>query len=306
MIYSKRGFILYKHRTYKEKSNDFEKMVELVTSLISQNVDDWSLGRLYAWRYGRWSEKSQNDGEFEKQAELFFNDRDNLCGIVITENFGYEYYMLSLKDETLMGEMLDFLAVGSLNKDYVVIASENNKPQRKVLVQKGYHEFENADTTYNYALTDVSYPEVYIPHGFLLTDQKEYTDQEAVEKQRFFSFNPDAEYDEAIDRAYKYSRKNNLPKPELSIILLNEKSKPVSSCMGYLDNCNHHMEIEVVCTLGAYENRGFAKTVISECIKRGIALGVKKFSISAWEEKTRRLYSSFGNPEVVQKIKYKK
>ena len=297
---------MYKHRTYIEKSSDFEEMAKFVAYLISQNVDDWSLGRLYAWRYGRWSEKSQNDEEFEKQAELFFNDSDNLCGIVITENFGYEYYLLSVKEGTLMGEMLDFLAVGSLNKNHVVIASENNKLQRGVLAKKGYHEFENADTTYNYALTDVAYPKVDFPHGYRLTSQQEYTDRDVVEKQRFFSFNPDSEYDEVIDKAYKYSRNNDFLKPELSIILLNEKSEPVSSCMGYLDNFNHHMEIEVVCTLSAYENRGFAKIVISECIKKGIALGANRFSISAWEEKTRHLYSSFGTPEIVQKIKYKK
>ena len=297
---------MFKHRTYIEKSNDFERMAELVTGLISDGVDDWAVGRLYAWRYGRWGEKAQKDEEFEKQAELFFNNSDSLCGIVITENFGYEYYLLSLKDELLISEMLDFLAVGSLNKDHVVIVSEKDKTQRKVLAQKGYREFENADTTYNYVMTDVSYPQVSIPHNFLLTDQKEYTDEEAVERQRFFSFNPDAEYDEVIDRAYKYSRKNSLLKPELSIVLLNEEGKPVSSCMGYFDSVNHHMEVEVVCTLGAYENRGFAKVVISECIKRGIALGVNKFSISAWEEKTRRLYSSFGKPEIVQKMKYNK
>lgn len=297
---------MYKHRTYKEKSNDFEEMAKFVVHLISQNIDDWSLGRLYAWRYGRWSKKSQNDEEFEKQAELFFDDTDHLCGLVITENFGYEYYLLSLKDESLISGMVDFLATASLSADCVVIVSEKDKLQRKVLAQKGYRECGNADTTYNYDVADVSYPKVKIPHGFSLTDQRQYTDKEAVEKQRFFSFNPDAEYDDVIDYAYKYSGKNELLKPELNIVLLNQESKPVSSCMGYLDIFNRHMEIEVVCTLGAYENRGFAKIVISECMKKGIALGANKFSISAWEEKTQHIYSSFGNPEIVQKIKYKK
>ncbi|MGN0479591.1 MAG: hypothetical protein ACI4GO_09165, partial [Hominenteromicrobium sp.] len=53
-----------------------------------------------------------------------------------------------------------------------------------------------------------------------------------------------------------------------------------------------------------YENRGFARAVISECMKRGLAQGVKEISISAWEEKTRRLYSSFGKAQVNQKVNY--
>jgi len=46
--------------------------------------------------------------------------------------------------------------------------------------------------------------------------------------------------------------------------------------------------------------------VISECIKRGISRGVKEISISAWSEKTRKIYSSFGKPHVVKKVNYKK
>ena len=57
---------------------------------------------------------------------------------------------------------------------------------------------------------------------------------------------------------------------------------------------------------GKAENRGFAKAVISECIKRGINKGVKEFSISAWEEKTRKLYSSFGKAQAIKKVFYKK
>lgn len=109
-----------------------------------------------------------------------------------------------------------------------------------------------------------------------------------------------------IDKAYKYSNKNQFLVPTLNIVLLNECGKPVSSCMGYWDRNNNIMEVEVVATLSAYKNRGFAKMVISECIRRGISLGVEKVEISAWEDKTRHLYSSFGKPVAVQKIKCKK
>ena len=75
--------------------------------------------------------------------------------------------------------------------------------------------------------------------------------------------------------------------------------------MGLWDKHNQFMEVEVVATKKEYENRGLAKIVISECIKRGISKGVKEISISAWKEKTRKLYSSFGKAQVVRKVNYK-
>ena len=298
---------MYTHRTYREKSNDFENMAAFISFLNSIQIDDWLLGRLYAWRYSRWSEKAQDDLQFEKQAELFFDNSDNLCGIVITENFGYEYHLLSEKNEDIIFTMADFLTGGrNLCKDYSVILGKTDTVQQNVLTQKDFIYHEDADTTYVYTRNDIIFPQIVIPNGFTLTDQKNFTDAEAVDHQRYFSFNPDAIYDEVIDKAYKYSNKNQFLVPTLNIVLLNECGKPVSSCMGYWDRNNNIMEVEVVATLSAYENRGFAKMVISECIRRGISLGVEKVEISAWEDKTRHLYSSFGKPVAVQNIKCKK
>lgn len=70
--------------------------------------------------------------------------------------------------------------------------------------------------------------------------------------------------------------------------------------MGLWDKDNQFMEIETVATKKEYESRGFAKAVISECIKRGISKDVKEFSISAWEEKTRKLYSLFGKAQTIK------
>ena len=78
---------MYYHRTYIEKSDDFNKMYLLVSYLNGLHLCDWSLGRLFGWKYGRWSKESQIDSLFEKQSELFFDDSNELCGIIITENF---------------------------------------------------------------------------------------------------------------------------------------------------------------------------------------------------------------------------
>ncbi len=56
-------------------------------------------------------------------------------------------------------------------------------------------------------------------------------------------------------------------------------------------------------TLGGYENRGFVKKTTSKWNRRGLDFGVNRIEISAWEDKTKHLYASFGNPTAVQKIK---
>jgi hypothetical protein len=298
---------MYYHRTYIEKSDDFNKMCLLVSYLNSLHLCDWSLGRLFGWKYGRWSKESQIDSLFEKQSELFFDDFYELCGIIITENFGESYYILSKKDKELLQSMTDFLLEGgNFNNSYAITVPVNDEYQKEVLERNGFICSGDADVTCTYNLGDIVIPNIVIPNEFVLTSQREYLDEEKAELLRFYAFNPNGIYDEILDNAYKYARKNPILVPELCILLLNENGEPISTCTGLLDKNNQFIEVEVVATKKEYENRGFAKIVISECIKRGISKGVKEFSISAWEEKTRILYSSFGKSQSLKKVKYKR
>ncbi len=297
----------YYHRTYVEQSNDFDKMCTLVSYLNSLYLCDWSLGRMYGWKYGRWSKESQNDALFEKQAELFFDASNVLCGVIITENFGGSYYLLSTKDRDLIQSMVEFLLGNErFNKPYDITVPENDICQIDMLEKNGFVNTGDADVTYSYQSEDIALPNLSIPGNFTITSQKEYLDETKAELLRFYAFNPDGVYDEIIDHAYKYARNNPILTPELSILLLNENGEPVSTCTGLLDKRNHTMEVEVVATKAEYENRGFAKIVISECMKRGISRGVKEISISGWNEKTQRIYSSFGKSQVLKKVNYKK
>lgn len=298
---------MYYHRTYVEQSDDFGKMCVLVSYLNSLHLCDWSLGRVHGWKYGRWSKESQDDSLFEKQAELFFDDFHALCGIIITENFGGSYYLLSRKDRDLLQSMIGFLLESEkFNKPYVITIPVNDLCQAEMLDSNGFVITGDADVTYRYNSDDIVLPKISVPNQFTVTSQKEYLDETKAEWLRFYAFNPAGIYDEIIDRAYKYGRNNPLLTPELSMLLLNENNEPVSTCMGLLDQRNQSMEVEVVATKIEYINRGFAKIMISECIKKGISRGVREISISAWEEKTRKLYSSFGKSHVLKKVNYKR
>ncbi len=298
---------MYYHRTYVEQSDDFGKMCVLVSYLNSLHLCDWSLGRMHGWKYGRWSKESQNDSLFEKQAELFLNDSNDLCGIIVTENFGGSYYLLSKKDRDLLQFMIDFLLESErYNKPYVITLPMDDISQLDMLKKNGFVIAGDADVTYRYNSKDITLPHISIPNEFTITSQKEYLDETKAELLRFYAFNPDGVYDDIIDHAYKYARSNPILTPELNMLLLNEKGEPISTCMGLLDKKNQTMEVEVVATKIEYANRGFAKIMISECIKRGIIRGVREVSISAWTEKTRKIYSSFGKANNLKKVNYKK
>lgn len=298
---------MYYHRTYIEKSDDFLQMCLLVEHLNGLSLCDWSLGRLFGWRYGRWSEESQIDSVFEKQAELFFDALDRVCGIVITENFGESYYLLSESNDELLQMMLGFIECsGCAKRPYSITVSMKDECQKKVLEGNGFVSCGDVDVTYRYALEDIVLPCITVPEGFAITSQREYLDVKKVEKLRFFAFNPDSRYNLVVDKAYEYARKNPIIVPELCIVVLNEKGEPVSTCTGLLDKRNKSMEVEIVATKKEYENRGLAKLAISKCIENGLNKGVKEIVISAWNEKTRRLYSSFGRPQEITKVCYQR
>lgn len=296
----------YNHRTLQENSDDFKKMGAFVSGLNSKGIYDWSVGRLFAWYYGRWSEKSQNADCFSKQAELFFNYFGELCGLVITEGFGDNYYLLSNGNDFVTQAMLDFLLKGgNFCTPLFINVSKNDERQIAVLKRNGLDYAWDADATYTYTANSVKLPEIKLPDGYVLTSQAEFKDSHSLELLRFTTFNPDEVFDNTQDIGFKFCSLNPLLDPHLAIVLLSDKNEPVSSCVGYLDRENQMMEIEVVVTKQGYENKGFAKVVISECIKRGVLMGVKTFAISAWEDKTKKLYSSFGSCTETVKAFYK-
>jgi len=173
---------------------------------------------------------------FEKQAELFFDDSNVLCGITITENFGENYYLLSNKDRDLLQSMIDFLLDSErFNKSYVITVPVNDICQVEVLERNGFVITGDADVTYRYNSEDITLPDISIPNEFTITSQKEYLDETKAELLRFYAFNPDGIYDDIIDHAYKYARNNPILTPDLSLLLLNENGEPVSTCMGLLD-----------------------------------------------------------------------
>ena len=296
------------HRNIILESNDFQNMVCLQTDLYGKGNHNWTLGRLYGWRYGLWTPESRNPEIFAKSAELFFDEDGVLLGFIILEACGGNTATIFAQDdEQILEEMVHFLDMGgNFENTYSIYCSESSLLEIEVLRNHKYISVSYEDITFEYCAEDIVLPTIDLPNGYTLTDENIFLDIERLERFRFSAFNPNANFDEEIAWAYRYSRENPFTKKELCIVLLDGSKNPVSSCMGYLDVANSDVEIEVVCTKKEEEGKGFAKAVIAECIRRSLEMGAKRVNISGWNSLTKHLYSGFGKNKKNQKISIKK
>lgn len=295
------------HRNLMLESNDFQNMVALQTDLYGKGNHTWTLGRLYGWRYGLWTLESRNPEIFSKSAELFLDENGVLLGFIIQEVGGDSAVLFAPDERQILEEMVRFLDLGgNFGNVCSVYCSESSLMQREVLFSHQYSCVNCEDITFEYGADDIVLPAVELPEGYMLTDENAFLDTERLERFRFSVFNPDANFDEEIAWAYRYSRENPVLKKELCIVLLDKSMNPVSSCVGYFDTVNLDVEIEVVCTKKEEEGKGFAKAVIAECIRRSLNMGAKNVNISGWNSLTKHLYSGFGKNQKNQKIGVKK
>lgn len=296
------------HRNIDLESNDFQDMVCLQTDLYGKGNHNWTLGRLYGWRYGLWTPESRDPKTFSKSAELFFDEDGILLGFIILDVSGGNTAAIFAQDDTrILEEMVHFLDMGgNFENKHSIYCSENNLLEIEVLRSHKYTSVSYEDITFEYCAEDIVLPAIDLPYGYTLTDENIYLDEERLERFRFSVFNPNADFDEEIAWAYRYSRTNPFIKKDLCIVLLDESKNPASSCMGYFDAANSDVEIEVVCTKKEAEGRGFAKAVIAECIRRSLEMGAKRVNISGWNPLTKHLYSGFGKNKKNQKISIKR
>ncbi len=255
-----------------------------------------------------WTPKARDREIFRKSAELFFDEKGELLGFIILESCGENTATIFAQDdEPVLKEMVNFMDKGgNFESTYSIYCSEDRLFEIEVLRNHKYANVNYEDITFEYCAEDIVLPKVELPSGYTLTDENSFLDMEKLERFRFSAFNPNVNFDEEIAWAYRYSRKNPFIKKELCIVLLDENKNPISSCMGYCDVVNSDVEIENVCTKKEEEGKGFAKSVIAECIRRSLETGAKHVNISGWNLATQHLYSRFGKCKKNRKITIRK
>jgi len=298
-------------RQYSDSGDDFKKMCELIIRLNREvrPVFEWSLGRLFSWKYGLWSERKQEPGHFEGAARLWFDWLGELAGFAITENGDNRYFLLvDPAYAQLCPGMLDWLEAERPDRDsdIAVYAGASDARKRRYLEHAGYEDKGESEETFVYRAEDIVLPDPVLPPGGKIATRDDYRDFDKVIRFRFYAFNPGEELTDALLYAFRYANRNPLVDPALEVLLLDSNDEPVSGAVGYVDYRNRSMEVEVVCTRADCRGRGYARTAIGECMRLGMERGVAKIHISGWNDETKKLYSSFGSHESAIIRKYVK
>jgi len=295
--------VWFKSKQYIEDSNYFKKMCELICLLNSEDIYDWSLGRIIDWKYGLWNEIKQDTFFFEKTTMLWINYLDELAGFVLSENGSNEVqYVLNKKYSFLYESMISF----SKEKYETIETVCNITDTAKVdyLLKHGFVDIGECETTFVYDSKDIVFNTKSLPDGYniqAMDTYKNYINQIDLKRNAFRNNRkllPKEYY------AYEYVKSSPLYDASMDFVIINDLQEAVAGCEGFIDYQNSIMEVERVCTHTDYRKRGFAKTIIGECIKHGIERGVKKIHITGWDDTTKNLYSSYGNNLQISKHKF--
>ncbi len=152
---------------------------------------------------------------------------------------------------------------------------------------------------YLYAIEDAVLKEVTLADGLTIEGMDRFQDLGRQMELKRYSFHGGEEISPEHVFAYHYVRNSPLYDASMDLVLHDQTGRCLSGCEGFIDYDNALMQIERVCTQKAFEGRGYARAVINECIRQGALRGVRYFSITAWNDLTHHLYSSFGQSTAI-------
>lgn len=293
----------FKTKQFNEESNDFKKMVSLICSLNSEELYDWSLGRIIDWKYGLWNDKKQNASYFSDTTTLWYSYLDELAGFIVSEDGSNELqYVVDKKYKFLYDKMI------KLSKEkYATIetvCSIDDSIKIDYLTKNGFRDAGEYEVTFVYNADNFISLNTNLPHGFTIQTMESYNNYVSQINVKRNAFRNNRELTPKDYYAYEFVKQSPLYDPSMDFVVVNELQEAVACCEGFIDYQNSIMEIERVCTHSDYRQKGLAKAVISECIKQGLQRGVKKIQITGLNEITQKLYASYGNSEKIIKRKF--
>lgn len=287
------------NRAYDEMQKDYQKMWAF---LIDDYVDKqehfiWTIGRLGDWPS---SLASSNKWFFpsymRNNAQLWFNNIEELVGFAISENGTSEFYMFVRRGhEFLYGEILEWIKQHWSEKDGALHTNvdETQHQLMNVLEKMNFKKGEIVEVSRQYDLQSINIPEHLLPQGITLKDMFTYPNEIGsilVGSNAWENNNEITTFD--VEK-YKFRRENPCYFPHLDIYAENEDALLVAGCNAFVDYKNNYAEIERVCTHTDYRKKGLAQAVITECMRRLRDEGIKFAYISGLSVEAINLYGKF-------------
>jgi len=287
------------NRPFDEKKKDYEKMWEFLINDYTDKQDQfiWTTGRLGDWKYGIWNEIKYFPSFMRKNAQLWFNNFEELVGFVISENCDNNFTIFAKRGyEFLYSEMIIWVKTNWNNREGKLITEvhEYHDSYIQALIKEGFLKGDLIAVTRQYKLYEKAKEEFFLDSEYTIEDMLDNPDLEG----KTILYNNAWRNENTICQSdllkYEYNRESPCFNPKFDLSVVNKYGIHVSSCVAFIDYKNNYAEIEKVCTHSDYRRKGLAEAVIRECFKRLYAEGIQYAYITGFSTEAKNLYEKLG------------
>jgi GNAT superfamily N-acetyltransferase len=300
------------HRNYVDGPDDFNRLSHFI---IKHNAhvrshSTWCLGRFVDWKYGLWGDKLSVPGFWEKNAQLWFDGFQELAGFAISEEGGSDVAIITAEGYHFLFEQV---------LQWVRENWGNRKPALEIeitalqwleagLLERNGFQRKSSFYTSSFDLSAGLVERFTLEDGFTIVDMHTRPDYRAQHVLRQDAFHGKADLSESeISRAmtlYSYAHESPIYHPQTDLCVMAPDGTFVSGCEALIDVRNAEADIERVCTHSHYRRRGFARTVIQECLYRLRAMGLRRAHITGYSPEAIALYGSLGPHKRTESLIY--
>lgn len=300
------------HRNYAESSGDFGLMARFIIEnpLVLGARSTWSLGRLVDWKYGLYESKTVFPAFCDQNAHLWFDGFGYLVGFIISESGDAGFAIITLDGyRFLYEEMLDWVLENWADRgpNWSTEITERQATEMKVLERYGFR-LDSTIYTRRFDLTEEPAVRFPLEGGFAIVDMATRPDYMAQRILRDDAFKDRGDMSEEELRRelrfYNYAHAGPLYHPQTDLCVMAPDGRFVAGCEALIDPHNAEAEIERVCTHSDFRQRGFARVVIQECLRRLREMGLRNAYITGYSPEAIALYGSMGPVEEFKEFVY--
>jgi ribosomal protein S18 acetylase RimI-like enzyme len=288
------------HRPYDELQHDFARIWRFLLDDYGHRQTEliWLVSRFGDWKYGLWAEKKFFPTFFRNNAHLWFDEREELLGFVISES-GDELFMVFTRRGYgfLYPELLDWVMRhwGDRGKPLKTEIRESQSDAAGYLERAAFASRGQVAITRQFRVCDKAAEPFVLPEGLRIEDCLTNTDDFGKRRLRGLAFRNTNEVRDLDLMVMAYSHECPCYFPQYDLSVVAADGTHVSSCVGYVDFEHRIAEIEVVCTHPDFRRKGLAEAVIRACFKRLAAGGIEVAYITGYGDEAIGLYGKLGH-----------
>ena len=291
------------HRNYSEEAGDFRRLCDFIINHNGavRTYSTWCLGRIVDWRYGLWGSKTAVPDFCNRNAHLWFDGFDRLVGFVISEEGNASLAIITQAGfRFLFEEILQWVLANWNDRGSRFSIEITAQQQMEMTVLERYGFQQKADFfRQTFDLTQELAPCKPLEDGFTIVDMARHPDYRAQRILRDNAFGGRSELpEENLLREmlfYNHAHQGPIYHAHTDLCVMAPDGKLVSGCEALIDAHNLEADIERVCTHSSFRRRGFATSVIQECMSRLRDIGLRKAHIAGYSPEAIDLYASLGH-----------